>query len=70
MLKNDDSILPLPKSGKKIAVVGFIGSNAVVHGGGSGSVVPSFIASPLAGITSVAGAEALIPNRNLISAVS
>jgi len=54
-LKNEDRTLPLPKSGKKIALIGFIGSNAIVHGGGSGSVVPSSIATPLAGVTAVVG---------------
>lgn len=57
LLKNDGNILPLPKN-KKIALIGFATSNAVVHGGGSGSVVPSFVATPLEGITASAGPEA------------
>jgi beta-glucosidase len=50
LLKNEDGILPL-KRGKKIAVIGFGDVGAVVHGGGSGSVTPSFVATPLFGIT-------------------
>lgn len=48
LLKND-GLLPLQR-GKSIAIIGFGDAGAVVHGGGSGSVVPSFIATPLAGI--------------------
>ena len=43
LLKNDGGILPLPKSGKKFALLGLASDNCVVHGGGSGSVVPSYI---------------------------
>jgi len=49
LLKNDGAILPLSK-GKKIALIGFAGVGAVVHGGGSGSVVPSYTVSPMEGI--------------------
>jgi len=53
MMVSKDSLLPLPRSGKKIAVIGLITeTDAVVHGGGSGSVIPSYIATPLAGISS------------------
>ena len=38
------------KSGQKIAVLGLAGDDAVVGGGGSGSVVPSFVATPLEGV--------------------
>lgn len=54
LLKNADGILPLP-SGKKIAVIGFGTTGAVVHGGGSGAVTPSYIVSPLEGIQAAAG---------------
>jgi len=50
LLKNAASVLPLQK-GAKIALIGFATDGAVVHAGGSGSVVPSFIVNPLAGIT-------------------
>jgi beta-glucosidase len=63
LLKNDDAVLPLPQN-KKLALLGFAGSNAVVHGGGSGSVVPSFVASPLAGISAEAGDGAKVEFNN------
>ena len=53
LIKNEDGILPLNKGspGKKIAVFGLADqSNCLVHGGGSGSVAPSFIVSPLEGL--------------------
>ena len=57
LLKNEKNALPLPKSaaldaadarasGRSIAVIGFGSDNAVVHGGGSGSVVPSYVVTP------------------------
>ena len=49
LLKNDAGVLPLPK-GKHIALLGFVGRGAVVHGGGSGGVVASYIVSPRDGI--------------------
>jgi beta-glucosidase len=54
LLKNEKNTLPLP-TGKKIAVIGFGSSNAVVHGGGSGSVVASYTARPIDGIRALAG---------------
>jgi beta-glucosidase len=59
LLKNSNDILPLT-SGKKLAVLGFAGANAVVHGGGSGSVVPSFVATPIDGIKAAAGPSATV----------
>ncbi len=47
LLKNDMNILPLDRT-KTIAFIGFASDNAIVHGGGSGSVVPSYISTPLA----------------------
>ena len=52
-MKNEKDVLPLTPE-KKIAVIGFGSDNAVVHGGGSGSVVPSSIVTPLEGINAVA----------------
>ena len=44
LLKNTGSILPLKNSAKvTIAVIGLADQGAVVHGGGSGSVVPSYV---------------------------
>ena len=59
LLKNDGDLLPLGQN-KKIALIGFAGEGAVVHGGGSGEVVPSYISTPLAGITAAAGPDATI----------
>ena len=61
LLKNDQDILPLPTSGShSYAVLGFASDNAVVHGGGSGKVVPSYVARPLDGVTLAAGADATV----------
>lgn len=46
LLKNN-GILPLQKSIKKIAVIGGQASSPIVHGGGSGWVGPSYVATPL-----------------------
>ena len=40
----------MSKSGQKIALLGLAGDDAVVGGGGSGSVVPSFVSTPLEGV--------------------
>ena len=44
----------LSKTGQKIAVLGLAADLAVVGGGGSGSVVPSFVSTPLAGMRAAA----------------
>jgi beta-glucosidase len=59
LLKNADGILPLP-AGKSLAVIGFGTQGAVVHGGGSGAVTPSYIVTPLEGIQAAAGAGAKV----------
>ncbi len=55
LLKNEKNALPLNKTAspsvlknvkRSIAIIGFGGDNAVVHGGGSGSVVPSYVVPP------------------------
>jgi len=66
LLKNSDGTLPLPQN-KKIALLGFAGSNAVVHGRGSGQVTPSFIATPTAGISAAAGAGSKVVFNNGIN---
>ena len=40
----------LSNSGQKIALLGLAGDDAIVGGGGSGSVVPSFVSTPLEGV--------------------
>jgi beta-glucosidase len=63
LLKNQDGVLPLP-SGKKLAVLGFGDAGAVVHAGGSGHVVPSYISKPLDAITRAAGEGATVAFNN------
>jgi len=65
LLKNQDGLLPLPSgaaaNGKHFCVLGFAADdNAVVHGGGSGSVVPSYIALPLTGVVAAVGGNAKV----------
>tara|TARA_B110000208_G_C11438619_1_gene309960 strand:+ start:27 stop:581 length:555 start_codon:yes stop_codon:yes gene_type:complete len=65
LLKNTDKALPLPKgTSKTFAVLGFGSDNAVVHGGGSGSVVASYTVKPIDGIQSAAGEEATVTYNN------
>jgi len=50
LLKNQHGTLPLSATAptpRSFAVLGFAGDNAVVHGGGSGSVVPSYVVRPV-----------------------
>ena len=54
LLKNSAGTLPLEK-GKKIVLIGFAHTSAIVHSGGSGGVVPSYVVTPFAGITAVEG---------------
>ena len=64
LIKNEDHILPLNQGspGKKVAVFGLAArDNAIVHGGGSGSVVPSFVVSPLEGLQEAWGLPPLSP---------
>eukprot|EP00041_Stephanoeca_diplocostata_P020071 m.441232 g.441232 ORF g.441232 m.441232 type:complete len:765 (+) comp21468_c0_seq4:58-2352(+) len=55
LVKNDDAVLPIKKSAK-IALIGLADNRTIVHAGGSGSVVPSFIATPQFGLAA-AGCE-------------
>ena len=55
LLRNEGDILPLTKK-KQIAVIGLADSKAIYHGGGSGSVEPSFVSTPLQGISKAAKA--------------
>jgi len=59
LLKNEGGVLPLPQ-GRHLAVIGLADASAPVHAGGSGSVVPSFIATPLEGVRMAAGAGAKV----------
>jgi beta-glucosidase len=63
LLKNNKAVLPLPQN-KKIAIIGFGKEGAVIHGGGSGSVVASFISTPFDGISAQAGSGAIISFSN------
>lgn len=55
LLRNEGNLLPLVKS-KKIAVIGLADAKAIYHAGGSGSVEPSFVSTPLQGISQAAKA--------------
>lgn len=56
LLQNTDNILPLPASGKTIAVIGDDGSiQPMVAGGGSGHVNAPYIVTPLQGIQNFVG---------------
>jgi beta-glucosidase len=47
LLKNEEQVLPLLKHNLQLAVVGTQAWNPVVHGGGSGEVVPAWVKPPL-----------------------
>lgn len=56
LLQNTGGILPLPASGKTIALIGDAGSiNPTVAGGGSGHVNAPYVVTPLQGITALVG---------------
>eukprot|EP00299_Pterocystis_sp_00344_P019251 c9570_g1_i1.p1 GENE.c9570_g1_i1~~c9570_g1_i1.p1 ORF type:complete len:852 (+),score=231.03 c9570_g1_i1:39-2594(+) len=56
MLKNRNNILPLSKSGiRNIALVGLGALSPIVHGGGSGAVVPVAVQTPLNSIRKAFG---------------
>jgi beta-glucosidase len=67
LLKNAGGVLPL-KSGASglgsVAVLGFGSDNAIVHAGGSGSVVPSHVATPLEGLRAKMGPGAKLSFSN------
>ena len=52
---------------KSIALIGFAGDGAVVHGGGSGSVVASYTVTPLEGMGNAAGDGAVCGNFDVMS---
>ncbi|KAF8663458.1 hypothetical protein AX16_001028 [Volvariella volvacea WC 439] len=55
LLKNDNQLLPLTvDKAKKIAVIGPNAKQAVPSGGGSASLLPTYVISPLEGITAAA----------------
>lgn len=45
-----------PRTGQRVAVIGLADEKAIYHAGGSGSVEPSFVSTPLQGITDAAKA--------------
>ncbi|OCF62049.1 hypothetical protein L486_01715 [Kwoniella mangroviensis CBS 10435] len=55
LLKNDRGILPLPKTGKRIAVIGPNAERAQIFGGGSAALEPTYTVSPLEGIGAAVG---------------
>ncbi|WP_337102145.1 glycoside hydrolase family 3 C-terminal domain-containing protein [Paenibacillus sp. YIM B09110] len=57
LLRNEDSLLPLPKSGR-IAVIGALAEEPRYQGGGSSHVNPTKVDRTLDELASVAGAEA------------
>lgn len=63
LLKNEGGTLPLAK-GQKLAVLGFADLGTVVHAGGSGKVMPSFVAKPLDTIRAAAGEGAEVSFNN------
>ncbi|TFK55623.1 glycoside hydrolase family 3 protein [Heliocybe sulcata] len=54
LLKNDNSVLPIVGSPKKIAVIGPNAKQAFTSGGGSARLLSSYTVSPLEGITAAA----------------
>jgi len=73
LLQNAENILPLPVSGKTIAVIGDAGStNPTIAGGGSGHVNAPYVVTPLQGITSRVGSSGKVsyaPTNPINSAV-
>lgn len=54
LLKNDSNVLPLGPESKKIAVIGPNAKHAVISGGGSASLRPTYTVTPLEGIKAAA----------------
>ena len=50
LLKNENDIMPIKNNVKKIAVVGPNAKSAVISGGGSAAIRPSYVVSPLESI--------------------
>jgi len=51
ILVKNNGVLPFTKKVRTVAVIGKDGKNPTVHGGGSGSVGPTYVVTPLRGIT-------------------
>lgn len=51
LLKNDRNVLPIKKGVKKIAVIGPNAAARVISGGGSAALKPSYVVTPLEGLT-------------------
>ena len=66
LLKNDPSattknnVLPLEKAQMKIALIGRAASDCYTHSGGSGTVSPSRVVTPLMGVTNKMADAALV----------
>ncbi|KAF8995211.1 beta-glucosidase [Cyathus striatus] len=58
LLKNDDQVLPLQKKTlKKVAIVGGNAKAAILSGGGSAALKPSYFVSPYQGIVNALGED-------------
>eukprot|EP00944_MAST-04C_sp_MAST-4C-sp1_P011241 g11241.t1 len=57
LLKNDGNVLPLKKTNLKVAVVGTQAWNPIVHGGGSGRVIASWVKPPLWSLCDMLGVD-------------
>lgn len=58
LLKNDNKILPIDKTKvKKVAIVGGNAKAAILSGGGSAALKPSYFTSPFDGIVSALGKD-------------
>ena len=64
LVKNDGGLLPLAGAALKIAVIGAQAVDPVVHGFGSGGVVPTYVVTPLQGIAQRAGTTAHVTHVN------
>ena len=61
LLKNQGGVLPLKSSGLKLALIGHTARSPVVHGGGSGQVVPAYVPTMEAAIRNKLGLPAPPP---------
>ena len=67
LLKNDNDALPLEKTNLKVVVVGNQSWQPVVHGGGSGQVVPAWVKPPLWSICDMLGVDRIDPSTSILS---
>ncbi len=70
LLKNVNEALPLQKTNLKVVVVGAQSWQPVVHGGGSGQVVPAWVKPPLWSICDMLGVDRIDPSTGTLSKCS